>query len=96
MKQFKKIIAAAVLLLIISSVVLVSCTKYGDGFLSPTVQYAVNEFTITRGRVATSYSLITDGSSVPMHVKWVHIYNDAGNIVDTLFSKKYVVGMIVI
>jgi len=91
MKQFKKIIAAAVLLLIISSVVLVSCTKYGDGFLSPTVQYAVNEFTITRGRVATSYSLITDGSSVPMHVKWVHIYNDAGNIVDTLFSKKYVV-----
>jgi hypothetical protein len=91
MKQYKKLIIAALLLLTVASGVFISCTKYGDGFLSPTVQYAVNEFSIIRGRVATSYSLITDGSSVPMKVKWVHIYNESGGIVDSLFTKKYTV-----
>jgi len=91
MKKIRTIIIAPLLLLIIIAGAFVSCTKYGDGFLSPTVQYAVNEFTITKGRIATSYSLITDGSSVPMHVKWVHIYDATGKIVDSLFSKKYVV-----
>jgi len=91
MNKNRNIIAAVLLLLTICSGIFVSCTKYGDGFLSPTVQYAVNEFTITRGRIATSYSLITDGSSVPMHVKWVHIYDASGKIVDTLFSKKYLI-----
>jgi len=91
MKKIKKIITASLLLLVICSGVFISCTKYGNGFLSPTVQYAVNQFTITRGRIATSYSLITDGSSVPMHVKWVHIYDATGKIVDSMFSKKYVV-----
>ncbi len=90
MKKSKIIIAMALLLAACSSF-FISCTKYGDGFLSPTVQYAVNQFTITKGRIATSYSLITDGSSVPMHVKWVHIYDATGKIVDSLFSKKYLV-----
>jgi len=74
-------------LLLITS--LSGCTKYGDGFISPYVQYAVNQFTVVRGRTASSYSLITDGSSIPMHVKWVHIYDSTGAIVDSLFTKQY-------
>jgi len=66
-----------------------TCTKYGNGFLSPYVQYAVNNFTVVRGRTTASYSLITDGSSIPMHVKWLHIYDSSGNIADTLFTRKY-------
>lgn len=66
-----------------------SCTKIESGFLSPYVQYAVNEFSIIKGRTSKSYSLITDGSSIPMKVRWVHIYDESGNIVDSLFSKKY-------
>jgi len=66
-----------------------ACTKYGDGFISPYVQYAVSQFVVVRGRTTNSYSLITDGSSIPMHVKWLHIYDSAGNIVDTLFTKEY-------
>jgi hypothetical protein len=66
-----------------------SCTKYQNGFLSPYVEYAVNEFSITRGRVSASYSLITDGSDIPMHVKWLHFYDSTGKIVDDLFTKKY-------
>lgn len=91
MKKNIQLIMISLLLIVICSGVLMSCTKYGNGFLSPTVQYAVNEFTITKGRIATSYSLITDGSSVPMHVRWVHIYDATGKVVDTLFSKKYLV-----
>jgi len=66
-----------------------SCTKVDKGFLSPTVQYAVNEFSVIRGRTSKSYSLVTDGSSIPMKVKWVHIYDSTGKIVDDLFSKTY-------
>ena len=93
MKKFRKIITGAILLLIACPGFFISCTKYGNGFLSPSIQYAVNEFSITRGRIAKSYSLITDGSSVPMHVKWVHIYDATGKIVDSLFSKKYPVAI---
>ena len=60
---------------------LAACTKYGDGFISPYVQYAVNQFVVVRGRTSSSYSLITDGSSIPLRVKWLHIYDSAGNIV---------------
>lgn len=93
MKTYRKIITTAILLLVVCSGIFISCTKYGNGFLSPSVQYAVNEFSIIRGRTATSYSLITDGSSVPMHVKWVHIYDASGNIVDDMFNKKYPVSI---
>ena len=93
MKNYKNSTAGALLLGMLCASLLMACTKYGNGFLSPSVQYAVNEFTVTRGRLATSYSLITDGSSVPMHVKWTHIYDEGGNIVDTLFSKKYTVSV---
>ena len=91
MKKISKIVIASALLMIICSGVFISCTKYGNGFLSPTVQYAVNQFTITKGRIATSYSLVTDGSSVPMHVRWTHIYDATGKMVDSMFSKKYLV-----
>lgn len=69
------------------------CTKVDKGFLSPTVQYAVNEFTVIRGRTAKSYSLVTDGSSIPMKVKWLHIYDNTGKIVDDIFSKTYPVAI---
>jgi hypothetical protein len=69
-----------------------SCTKYGKGFLSPYVQYA-SSFTFAQGSIASSYSLTSDGSSIPMHIKWVHIYDANGNMVDSLFSKTYQVGI---
>lgn len=65
------------------------CTKVEKGFISTTQQYAVNQFTIIRGRIASSYSLINDGSSIPMHIKWTHIYDSTGKVVDDIFTKKY-------
>jgi hypothetical protein len=92
-KKYKKTAAAIVSTAIVFTVFLTACTKYQNGFLSPYVQYAVSDFSIIRGRVSTSYSLITDGSNIPMHVKWVHIYDSTGKVVDEIFSKNYLVGV---
>jgi len=91
MKNYINILTTFLITLFVSVGLLQSCTKYGKGFLSPSVSYAVNQFSINKGRIATSYSLTTDGSSVPLHIKWTHIYDATGNIVDTLFTKKYLV-----
>lgn len=85
-----RIIAAV---LVAAILVFAACTKYGNGFISPYLQYAVNQFTITRGRIASSYTLNTDGSDIPLHVKWTHIYDSTGKVVDDLFSKTYPVAI---
>ena len=89
MKTFKKIILAAILAGTLLTTAFTSCTKIQNGFISPYIQYAVNEFSFVRGRIAKSYSLIPDGSTNPIHVKWTHIYDSTGNIVDDIFRKKY-------
>lgn len=93
MKKNKFISLLFVLGAIIITDIFSGCTKVEKGFISPTQQYAVSQFTIIRGRVSTSYSLINDGSSVPMHIKWTHIYDSDGKIVDDMFAKKYPVGI---
>jgi len=89
MKNSRQIIVAVLL----GTLIFTACTKYGKGFISPYLQYAVNEFTIIKGRIASSYSLNTDGSDIPLHVKWTHIYDSTGKVVDNLFSKKYPVAI---
>ncbi len=89
MNIYKNITAAFIAMAFAFLFFLPSCTKYGDGFLSPYIQYSINEFTIVRGRVSSSYSITTDGSSIPLHIKWTHIYDSAGNVVDDMFAKKY-------
>ena len=93
MKKNKIIFFLFVLCAIAIADIFSGCTKVEKGFISPYQQYAVNQFTIIRGRVSTSYSLINDGSSIPMHIKWTHIYDSTGKIVDEIFSKKYTVGI---
>jgi len=82
---------ASIIALLFSSFCFMStgCTKYAKGFLSPYIDYAVNQVIITRGRSSVSYTLNTDGSTTPMTVSWTHIYDSAGNVVDTLFTRKY-------
>lgn len=92
MKKNTIIYLAFVFCALIATEFFQGCTKVEKGFISPTQQYAVSSFTIVRGRNSSSYSLINDGSSIPMHIKWTHIYDENGNVVDDLFSKKYPVG----
>jgi len=93
MKKYKKINIAIFVLAIALTGIFSGCTKIGNGFLSPYVTYSVNQFSIIRGRIATSYSIVTDGSSIPMHIKWTHIYDSTGKIVDDIFSKEYPVAV---
>jgi hypothetical protein len=87
--KYKSLFHSAIFFTLLCCFALQGCTKYEKGFLSPYMQYAVSEFTIIRGRVAKSYSLVTDGSSIPMKVRWTHIYDSTGKIVDEMFSTKY-------
>ncbi|MEO6818481.1 MAG: hypothetical protein ABI204_02050 [Ginsengibacter sp.] len=93
MNTYKKIILATIIAGTIFSAAFTSCTKIQDGFISPYIQYAVNEFSFVRGRITSSYSLIPDGSNIPLHVTWTHIYDSTGKIVDDIFRKKYLVGI---
>ncbi len=82
---------ASIIALLLSPVcfIYMGCTKYAKGFLSPYVDYAVNQLIITRGRNSVSYTLNTDGSTTPMVVSWTHIYDSTGHVVDTMFTRKY-------
>lgn len=89
MKKTNINIIIAILIACTVFIFIAACTRYEEGFLSPTIQYSVSNITIIKGRVANSNTLVPDGSSIPMTVKWTHIYDSTGKIVDELFSKKY-------
>ncbi len=74
---------------LLATAAIYSCTKIEDGFISPTMQYSVKLLVISKGRVARSNSLVPDGSSIPISIRWVHIYDEAGKMVDDLFKKTY-------
>lgn len=79
--------------LLLTSFIFDGCTKIDKGFLSSTMTYSVNEFTVIRGRIKSSYSLVTDGSTTPVKVKMLHVYDVNGKIVDSLFTKNYPVSV---
>ncbi len=86
----KKVVFTILLLTIIIPIIITSCTKYGNGFLSPFVTYSVQQFTFIRGRFSTSNALVTDGSSTPMNASMLHVYDSAtGKLMDSIFFKKY-------
>jgi hypothetical protein len=93
MKQQNNLFTHLLLMFLATAGIFSGCTKYENGFLSPYTQYTISEFSIVRGRVASSNSLNGDGSSVPLVVKMIHIYDSTGNIVDDIFTKKYPVGV---
>lgn len=81
------------LLGLIAAASLFSCTKIGKGYIAPGMLYLTSTFTISQGIVSSSYGLDANGTSTPYRVKWTHIYDSAGNIVDTIFTKKYPIGI---
>ena len=66
-----------------------SCTKYQKGFLSPNIQYLESQYTISKGRNFTSDAVNPDGSSLPLQITLLHVYDSAGNLMDSIFFKTY-------
>ncbi len=71
---------------IIGCIVLVSCEKKVEGFLSDRIFYQVNPFYIQQGITAVSSSLVADGSTAPLHVEVLALRDSAGNDADSLLS----------
>ncbi|KAA9037763.1 hypothetical protein FW778_16880 [Ginsengibacter hankyongi] len=67
------------------------CTKIQHGYLSPFIAYQATEFTVVAGRTTFSTTLNLDGSTTPIHAKWLHFYDSTGKNVDAIFSKKNLV-----
>jgi hypothetical protein len=58
------------------------------GYLSDSVYYLENPFTVSQGVTTTSSSLVTDGSTAPLHVELLSIKNLlTGVAVDSMFLK---------
>jgi hypothetical protein len=66
-----------------------SCTKYQKGFLSPNIQYLQGEYAVPRSRAFSSQALNPDGSSLPLNIELLHVYDASGRSVDSLFFKTY-------
>ncbi|RFM27865.1 DUF5007 domain-containing protein [Deminuibacter soli] len=68
------------------------CTKYEKGFLSPYIQYPLKTYTVIKGRASTTDGMVLDGSSLPVSVKILHVYDvHSGKLMDSIFFKKYTV-----
>lgn len=89
MKKDKKLLIYISFFCLATTGFFVACTKYQNGFISPTMQYSVSTFNVIKGRIASSPTLVPDGSSIPLNIKWTHIYDSDGTIVDDLFLKEY-------
>lgn len=66
-----------------------SCQKIPSGYLTPYPYYDQNPMFIGRGYSFNSSPLETIGSTIPMNMKILHVYDSAGNNVDNIFLKRY-------
>lgn len=71
------------------SFLVTACSKIAPGFISPNMQYSPSTIEIQRGRISNSVALTLDGSSIPVSIKWLHIYDSTGKIVDNIFNQDY-------
>ncbi|GAB2672894.1 hypothetical protein GCM10027036_27900 [Flavihumibacter cheonanensis] len=86
----KKLTYLYMLLLLSGVLANTGCKKLDDGFLSPIIRYEEDPIIIQRGRVKVSSALNFDGSSRPVTVKLLHVYNRVtGALMDSVFSKQY-------
>lgn len=87
----KKITLYLTLILIAGAMLLLypSCRKVPNGFLTSYPYYDQSPMVIGKGYAFTSSPLETIGSTIPMNMKILHVYDGAGNNVDNIFLKSY-------
>ncbi|WP_343669714.1 hypothetical protein [Chitinophaga sp.] len=74
--------------ILLLSVVLLSCEKIEKGFLSDSVYYLENPFTVQQGTTTTSSTLVADGSTNPINVKLLSVRNVyTGESADSMFLR---------
>ncbi|MEI5985028.1 MULTISPECIES: DUF5007 domain-containing protein [Sphingobacterium] len=82
----KYIIAA----LLLGTLATGACKKIPDGNLSNIIRYEVQPSTIQQGRAYVSTAINPEGSTKPLNIKLVNVYNrETGENVTPLFEKTY-------
>ena len=82
----RKFIVAASCLVLGIVLLLQGCEKTIHGYLSDRIFYQVNPFNVVQGQTAVSASLVTDGSTTPLHVTLLAFRDATGKNVDTAFT----------
>lgn len=68
----------------------IGCKKMDDGNLSEIIRYETNPFIIQQGRAYVSDALNPEGSSKPIHIELLNVYNrETNEDVTDLFKVKY-------
>lgn len=68
------------------AVMVAACEKVVHGYLSDQIFYQVNPFDVQQGQTVVSASLITNGSTQPLHVQMLALKDENGKNVDTAFT----------
>lgn len=76
-----------ILLLTGATLLFWGCQKIVHGYLSDRIFYQVNPFIVQQGVTTVSASLVTDGSTAPLHVKVLALRDSLGNDVDSILTK---------
>ncbi|WP_134091162.1 DUF5007 domain-containing protein [Olivibacter sp. XZL3] len=91
MKAYR-IIRVCVSALLINIVIFIfhGCKKVPNGYLSDIIRYTEYPITVEKGRTKVSTPLLLEGSSQPLRVKLLHVYDQkTGALVDDLFMEEY-------
>lgn len=86
--RINKIIGLSVLMMT-TLAIFNGCKKVPNGYLSDIIRYTEYPILIEKGRTKLSTPLLLEGSSQPLKIKLLHIYDQStGEIVDNLFAKE--------
>ena len=77
-------------ILFISFIAISSCKKIPDGSLSPLIRYEQSPIQVPQGRAYVSYAINPEGSTKPLNIKLLRVYNrETGQDVTDIFMKEY-------
>lgn len=76
--------------LVLTTLALTGCKKINDGNLSNIIRYEVQPTEVPQGRAFVSSAINPEGSTKPLQIKLLNIYNkETGENVTSLFQQKY-------
>ncbi|HVU54993.1 MAG TPA: hypothetical protein VHD83_08050 [Puia sp.] len=84
----KIIFLKVIVLSLATAVIYYGCSKVVKGYLSDHIFYQVNPFSVQQGQTTVSSSLVANGSTTPLNVSLLGIYDAVtGEKVDSMFMK---------
>lgn len=79
-------ITRTLIFIVLSAVIFIACKKTIHGYISDQIFYQVNPFDVQQGQTVVSSSLVTNGSTQPLHVQVLGLHDANGRDVMDIFT----------